>query len=297
MNIKRLASRVLIKTGSLFISAGNLLGKKTKVTSLLLKVDGDRELHKLNEGQVMWLKNETSYLIDNCLINTGTWEPQAVNILKKYLKPGDVFIDVGANTGFFSIIASKITGDAGYVYAFEPTRYYFDILLKNMKENNINNCFPFNLGLSDNDKIEKINIFDSTATLHMQADDVSEAAEEIKLRTLDSMLPELGLTKIDFIKVDIDGHEPFFLNGALKAIEKFDPLILLEVNHLSYMSAGINVIDFYNKLKFLGFNIYDEFQIKEINSLEQFLKTAGNFNLSSNILLSKKKLNENSSGI
>ena len=123
------------------------------------------------------------------------------------------------------------------------------------------------------------------------------ATEEIKLRSLDSMLTELGLTKIDFIKVDIDGHEPFFLKGALKSIEKYEPIILLEVNHLSYMSAGINVIDFYNELKILGFFIYDEFQIKEIDSLEQFLKAAGNFNLSSNILLSKKKLNENSSGI
>ena len=87
MNIKRLTRSILIKLGSLLIYAGNFLDKKITANPVLLKAEGDRGLYALNDSQLMWLKNEESFVIDNCLIKTGTWEPQVVNILKKYLKP------------------------------------------------------------------------------------------------------------------------------------------------------------------------------------------------------------------
>jgi FkbM family methyltransferase len=293
MKTGKFISRIFTKTGALLIKVGSFFNSSHEEHELPvpLKINNDRGLYRLNEGQVMWLKNDTS-CIDNCLLKTGTWEPQAVTILKKYLKPGSVFIDVGANIGFFSIIAARIIGEKGMVYAFEPTDYFYSVLQRNLNENKIDNCFTFKFGLSDSEKSEKIIFLDSSATMHVQADQVAESDEKIELKTFDSFVIEKKLSRIDFIKVDIDGHEPYFLNGALNSIEKFNPLILLEINHLSYRAAGVDVIDFYSKLKSMGFYMYDEFNLTEIKTLEQFLKSACNFNLSSNILLSKKDLNE-----
>jgi hypothetical protein len=108
---------------------------------------------------------------------------------------------------------------------------------------------------------------------------------------LDALLKDFPLRKIDFIKVDVDGHEPYFFEGAWETLDKYDPVVFLEVSHLHYLEGGVTAWDFYEKLKAHNYLIYHENNLDEIKTKEEFLIKCGNFAYSTNIIISKKPLN------
>ena len=258
--------------------------------SKLLKKESNLGLYKIRRlGIKLWL-DKNSYL-QNKIINFGVWEKNSTKIIKKYLKPGDIFIDVGANIGYFTILASKIVGDNGRVLAYEPTKKYATQIKMNIKDNDKhNNISFFPYGLSDTSTQAVINIGNSSATLHKFGDLSENDIERIELKQFDTVFNKSSIDRIDFIKVDIDGHEPAFFKGAIKNIKKYKPKILLEVNQANYYKAGFDLTEFYNTIKGLNIYIYSENNLEEIKDINSFLLKCGNFTHSHNILLSFNKI-------
>ena len=81
-------------------------------------------------------------------LETG-YEKIETQVMKDNIKKGDVVIDCGANIGYYSLLFSKLVGDSGKVFAFEPDPTNFSLLQKNLKENNIKNVIALNLAVSD----------------------------------------------------------------------------------------------------------------------------------------------------
>jgi hypothetical protein len=135
-----------------------------------------------------------------------------------------------------------------------------------------------------------IHIGRSSATLHLPGNQKPLSCEKIKLISLDDFVKEYHLDKIDFIKIDVDGHEPLFFEGAWNTLEKFYPTVLLEINHLNYLSAGFMAWDFYDLLKGKGYHIYHEDGLVELHNMEEFLIKCGNFAYSANVVIAKKAL-------
>lgn len=73
------------------------------------------------------------------LATSGLWEPQTLALLRQMLEPGDVFVDLGANIGFFSLFASKLVGPTGRVYAVEPAPETYRALVENLERNGVAN--------------------------------------------------------------------------------------------------------------------------------------------------------------
>ncbi|MBN2106678.1 MAG: FkbM family methyltransferase [Deltaproteobacteria bacterium] len=262
--------------------------KPPAAASVLLKQEQGRDLYKTVDGHLFWL-NPGKYL-DREIIERGVFEKSSTELVKKIVKKGDVILDVGANIGYYSVILSKLAGPQGKVYAFEPTLHYRRELQENLRENHITNCEILNYGLSDKRQELLINIGDSSATIHWVADTAPVKTELIKLETLDAFCELKKISRIDFIKIDIDGHEPHFLQGAWRSLERYNPLILLEVNHENYLQANVTAWDFYTLLKEKGYYIYSEDALSEITTKREFLIKCGNFAYSANVLLSKEKL-------
>jgi FkbM family methyltransferase len=261
---------------------------KRKISSQGTNLDKDRQLYKTIDGLLLYLNQRSS--IDLSIRKLGLWEEKTTLLIKKLVPVKGIVLDVGANNGYFTTLMAKLVGTKGYVYSFEPTTTYFKVLSENVRINELKNVSTFKIGLSDKNQELVINIDNSTATIHQPIVEYIVEKESISLNSLDSWVDENDIKQIDLIKVDIDGHEPFFVEGAINSIKKFKPVIILEVSNLHYLEAGVMVWDFYHKLKDLGLRIYSEYNSTEITTKTDFLINCCNFAYSTNIILSYKQL-------
>jgi FkbM family methyltransferase len=157
------------------------------------------------------------------------------------LKPGGVIIDVGANIGLYSIIGSKRVGSTGKVFAFEPSKANFNLFLKNIELNQIKNIIPINKGLGDKiaDKLilsqnpetgdgEKYILKDENLIKNeFNSLDSDQVNEIISLDTLDNFQLNNDITKVDFLKIDVEGYEYYVLKGAEKLLKNNPEIIIL----------------------------------------------------------------------
>lgn len=175
--------------------------------------------------------------------------------LRKLIQPNFICFDIGANIGFYTLnIARQL--HTGSVHCFEPNPIVFQKLRKNILSNNLTNVFSNNFGLSN--KPGKATFFipqshHGAASLHKSTIKNAQAIE-VELTTLDEYCKRKNINNVDLIKVDIEGHEKFFLEGAIKTIYKSKKLILvMEMSHENFKAAGYKsqeLIDYLTQLDF-----------------------------------------------
>ena len=91
---------------------------------------------KVDRQGFVWYLNPNS-CVDKPLLNGNRWQPKIANLLISILKPGMCFVDIGANFGYFSLVASKLVGDSGKVLAFEPMPNFYKRLEWHIQENTL----------------------------------------------------------------------------------------------------------------------------------------------------------------
>ncbi len=158
------------------------------------------------------------------LLNENHYEPEMTETILGLLNEGDSFIDLGANEGYFSILASKKTGANGKVYCIEPQQRLWEVILKNI---NKNNCYNINLiPFAISDRVEEIAISLSPSINTGSSSFVKESrrrlweTQELFSTTLDDLFLEHDAHSIKLIKIDIEGYEFFALKGAVKLLQK-----------------------------------------------------------------------------
>jgi FkbM family methyltransferase len=256
--------------------------------SKLIRVGEYRNLYKLPSKKLMLL-NKSGY-IDNQIIQRGVFEPKSTALVNQFVKEGDVVIDVGANIGYYTIMCSELVGHSGHVYAFEPTQHFGKVLKENLSLNNVANVSVFDYGLSNVATSVTIDIGPSSATLHSpQGYDEVVNNEQIRLIPFNDFIKDNNLNRVDFIKIDVDGHEPYFFEGAWDVLDLFNVVILFEISHLHYLEAGIFAWDFYEDIVGRGYNIFHENGLKKINTRNEFLRNCADFSSSCNIIITKRK--------
>lgn len=161
-------------------------------------------------------------------------EAETTKLLRTILKPGDTVLDIGASIGYFTFLASKLVGEKGNVYAFEPTEASFKYLCENREANGARNVYPFKVGAWDANMPVKL-----PAAVYQ-----SSRSEWVNGIVIDDFLVKEGLTKVDFVKMDIDGSEPWALRGLRKTIERNPQLAMVIEYYPKYISgAGGNPQD------------------------------------------------------
>lgn len=168
------------------------------------------------------------------------YEDDIIKLIKKKINIDQVFIDVGANIGYLSLVIAKfIKNNNGNrkVISFEPHPKNFNFLLDNIKLNNLENYIePFNYALSDEETESKLmldrdyqngSLVGNASFLKKKFNSNSSEYILIKKKILDKFL-KLD-QKISFIKIDIEGHEDNFFRGSSKIIERDKPKIVFEI--------------------------------------------------------------------
>ncbi|MFZ3032810.1 MAG: FkbM family methyltransferase [Parvibaculum sp.] len=166
-----------------------------------------------------------------------------------------VIIDVGAHAGQHTKLFARMVPE-GHVYAFEPGVYARSILEIVFRLRRFANLTLVPLGLSDAVTTETLHVplkrrgSMGFGLSHMgpQTDGRETASEDIQLTTLDQFVKDNALSRIDFIKVDIEGWEVHFLRGAMASIERFRPAIMLEVIEPILARAGATPAEIFDAL-------------------------------------------------
>lgn len=149
------------------------------------------------------------------------------------IEEGDYVVDVGANIGLFSALASRQTGGNGLVYAFEPIKKSRELLSKNIKINNLFNVEIKELALSDVSGQKEFSVSDNlgNSSGYFFETEKGGFTENVEIETLDNLVREGLISKVNFIKIDIEGMERNFLLGAKETIKYFHPKIAICIYH------------------------------------------------------------------
>lgn len=212
----------------------------------------------------------------------ATWENMASSFILDNLKEGDVFVDVGANIGYFSMLAAR--QKAGKVLAIEPAPKTYGILNMNIKHNMFANVIEsFNIALGGEKRTAKF-IYSLGPKNHVEyeVDNIHTnlPTTNVNVITLDDLLKSRKeVNKIDFIKVDIEGYEYDFLLGAKKTIEAFKPIILMEIEEHRLAKYNATAEEVFNFMNYLGYKYLSvaEDSITKGTVREEDLKRGRNF--------------------
>jgi FkbM family methyltransferase len=181
----------------------------------------------INGQQIKSFKHD----VMSAFISRGGWETHIGTLISKCVRRGDVCVDVGANIGVHTLTMSKACGDSGKVYAFEPQRSVCALLRQNtLSCSNVEifeKIVASHIGLAEMQAGLKGNI-GATAVKTVAAAGGSGTAM-IETTTLDSALGAADVSRVRFIKIDVQGYEERVLRGAAQLIETARPFMLVEV--------------------------------------------------------------------
>jgi len=205
------------------------------------------------QGNKMYV-NGADYCVARPLLTKGVFEPRETKIFKENIKEGMTVLDIGANMGYYTLIASKLVGNKGKVYAFEPDTRNYDLLVKNIKINKCDNVVPIQKAVSN--KSGKSRLF--IDKFRMGTRSLAEANLlnknghiEIETTTLDEFFKD----KIDFIKMDAEGAEGLMIKSGEKTFKNNSLMLLMEFKKDALRNMGTNPNCLLRTLTMLGFKI------------------------------------------
>jgi FkbM family methyltransferase len=192
------------------------------------------------------------------------YEINEIHFIERFLKKGDVFIDIGANFGLYTILAASKAGTTGKVIAFEPGTLNFNKLKKNVLYNSqFKNIDIYNLGLSNQNSELDLKLggqgYDAWSSYGQPSMGEEITTEKTIVRTLDDFLSEKSYNrKIDLMKIDVEGWEKKVLLGAKNTLNKDDaPVLLIEFNDKNTKPNGYQANKIYDLLLDHGYKIYE----------------------------------------
>jgi len=195
-------------------------------------------------------------------IYCGVFELKEQEFLQLFLRPGDVFIDVGANIGLFTLIAGRRVTQSGHVYAFEPYDRSYQRLLVNVELNKLSNVSCVQLALSDDAAQLDLNVsldgYDAWSSLGLPTVGGVPLKCPVNTVTWDAFAEMHGLVgRVAMMKVDVEGWETRVLAGGWEMLARGDaPVLQVEFGDEVSRSAGTSCAQLYRALKDLGYQMF-----------------------------------------
>jgi FkbM family methyltransferase len=194
----------------------------------------------------------------------GVWEPQITSFMRQRLSPGDTFIDVGANVGYYTLLAASIVGAYGKVCAIEASPSIFKRLQRNVSLNPFHNIELLNVAASDRIGILKIYLGPQDNT-GLTTTDASEAARrgnqleaQVRSRPLHALVDTKTLLRVRLIKIDVEGAELSVIRGIDCLLPRFSDQTewVFEVTPDALKRQGSSVNELLKFFRDAGYRLY-----------------------------------------
>ncbi len=204
-------------------------------------------------GPLLFNKNE--HIMAYALVQYGEFAEDELERIERYLKPGMVAIDVGANIGTHATAFAQMVGDKGLVYAIEPHPCNFNILCGNIAFRATQLVFPIRAMVGDKDATHRLPLVDANHPANFGAlHAIGIEATGLGIETQEMRIDSMGLNRCDLIKIDVEGDEDKVILGATETIRKFSPVILAEC--LDLVDADASKAKLLPLLHVLGYKTY-----------------------------------------
>ncbi len=181
------------------------------------------------------------------------YEPHVTKVIRSFLRPGAVVVDIGANIGYYTLLAAARTGDTGKVIAFEPSSSSCALVEKSARRNNFHNIIIHNKAVVSNDGHVRFGGKNGTNG-SIKLDIVTGYSTLVEAVALDTFLQ--NETRIDVIKMDIEGAEGLALKGMRQLLQRHHPVIVTEFSPDALRDlSGVQPEDFLNDMRTLGYQV------------------------------------------
>jgi len=218
--------------------------------------------------------------VERTILLSGAWEPATWHGLSEHIPEGGVFVDVGAHIGYYSLKAASTVGPRGRVLAVEPNPETLRKLRANIRESGAESIVTVEpLACSDSDAV--LELFAATPK-NTGASSLSQGNAEqfgpvtgsyhVRARRLDEIVRESGVTRLDALKIDVEGAELMALKGATETLDRYHPVIAIELidDQLKRMGASSAEV-----IAFLRAHGYSLRHIYGLDDTQEFAYTPG----------------------
>lgn len=253
------------------------LASKLGLSNLVAKVAPGNNLYKTNSIRKT-NRNGINYILDlsdyqHWIIYFGITKDDPIGLFE-LVKSGDTIIDIGTNIGQTAMMFAKLGGKETRVYGFEPDPINYALATENLKLNSFKNIQLFNFGLGS--KIEELRLkVNSSQNRGGNRIDRFQTKDSftIKIDTLDHVLEKDRVTKVNLIKIDVEGFELEVLKGAKNTITNFKPTLFIEVDDTNLREQGGSAEELLRYVMELGYVAIESINKQVIKKDQDFKNT------------------------
>ncbi|WP_236241747.1 FkbM family methyltransferase [Streptomyces sp. CC228A] len=242
--------------------APGVLGKGALVGNYLSSYLRDHPRQRVAETRFgARLALDTRDLIQRYIYLFGVWEPHMTRWLRGRLRPGDTFVDLGANIGYFSLLASRPVGERGQVVAVEASPVFHGRLMDHVRLNGCTNVRAVNAGVSDSARTLSF-VLASSHNLGSNSivpyDGPVESSFEIGAKSLPDLLEPEDIARARVIKIDVEGAEGSVVRGLEPILDELRPdaEITVEVTPERMAKLGDSADELIETMQRHGFHVY-----------------------------------------
>ncbi|MCF3177249.1 FkbM family methyltransferase [Streptomyces sioyaensis] len=204
---------------------------------------------------------DTQDLIQRFVYVFGVWEPHMTRWLQRRLRPGDTYIDVGANVGYYSLLASRLVGEAGRVVAIEASPTLHRRIVQHAELNHCDNIRVVHAAVSDERKTVSFILASSHnmgAAGIVPYDGRAELRLDVEARPLPDVLAQEELAAARVIKIDVEGAEGGVIRGLAPVLDRLRPdaELTVEVTPERMERLGDSAEELLETMRAHGFHVY-----------------------------------------
>ncbi len=206
------------------------------------------------EGFRMFVRRD-DWTIGKAIATQKIWEPHVTQEIRQLLKPGVTFVDIGANIGYFSLFAAPLVGETGRIIAIEPNPENCDLILQSIRINGFQNIHVCPYAVAEKEQEFVLGVDGSNSGIFEIKHRREHSGPVVQAKTLDDLLKDES--RIDLIKIDIEGAEARALQGMSQILRRYRPVIFTEFfPFLLERHSGVTPQEYLNQLRQFGYAFF-----------------------------------------
>ena len=228
------------------------------------KHNADRYVHGVRaRADGLLMEVDSRSWIDWNLLFRGEYEPHITCLFRRLASVGGVAVDIGANIGTHTLTLAQILGPTGTVLAFEPNPLVRSVLERNVALNGFLGAHVFDCALGNKPSILPLRVpkadsfeYSNMGLTSLVALDTPHNLVEVQVCTLDDIVRQAGLTRVDLVKIDVQGYECRVLAGMQEVLANHSPVVIFEHDAWAWAKAGATLADAIALFQRTGYSLW-----------------------------------------